>query len=403
MRSTVGLMPWRAVARAGTVLALLALVVTLLTALASTAGGGEALADGPREASPQGAEQAGTTMLEVAEAEGPGEATEAGERSARVGLGPFGEVELAGQPLVAATALIAFVDGFNPCSLWVLTVLLAMILHTRSRARVAAVGLTFLLVTATIYGVFIAGLFAAFAVAGFADPIRFAVAALALAFAAVNIKDYFAFKQGVSLSIPDRFKPRIYRGGRSVREDKPLPVVLAITVALAAGVAIIELPCTAGLPLVWTGLVSEAGVDGAGFLGLLAVYLLVYLGVEVALLVAALVTLASVRLDEGRGRVLKLIGGAVMAAIAIVLVVDPSIMESFAGSFGVIGAALGVAAIIALVFPPEGRARARPQEPEDAAEAQEPEDAAEASEERDTSAAPEDADARGDHARDRRR
>ncbi|MGM0818342.1 MAG: thioredoxin [Actinomycetota bacterium] len=354
MRTTAGLgMPW-AVARAGLVVALLAIILTLLGAAVPAAGEPEArAAEAAGEPEARAAEAAGETDAPAPEAAG------GDGRSARVGLGPFGEVELAGQPLLAATALIALVDGFNPCSLWVLTVLLAMILHTRSRARVAAVGLTFLLVTATVYGVFIAGLFAAFAVAGFADPVRFAVAALALAFAAVNIKDYVAFKQGVSLTIPDRFKPRIYRGGRSVREDKPLPIVLAITVALAAGVALIELPCTAGLPLVWTGLVSDAGVDGAGFVGLLAVYLVVYLGIEIVLLLAALVTLASVRLDEARGRVLKLIGGAVMAAIAVVLIVDPSVMESFAGSLGVIGAALGVAAVVALVFPPGGRVPSR--------------------------------------------
>ncbi|TVR60276.1 MAG: hypothetical protein EA422_14140, partial [Gemmatimonadales bacterium] len=34
-------------------------------------------------------------------------------------LGPLGRVNVAAQPMVAATALIAFVDGFNPCSLWV--------------------------------------------------------------------------------------------------------------------------------------------------------------------------------------------------------------------------------------------------------------------------------------------
>lgn len=271
--------------------------------------------------------------------------------SASIGLGPFGEIELSAQPLLAATVLIAAVDGFNPCSLWVLTVLLAMILHTRSRRRVAAVGLTFLTVTASIYGLFIAGVFSAFAVAGFSTPIRFGVAALALGFAAVNIKDYFAFGRGFSLSIPDRFKPSIYRGGRAARDDRPLPVVLAITVALAAGVAIIELPCTAGLPLVWTGLLSDAGVAGGDFAALLAVYLLVYLAIELVILTVAVVTLGALRIDEGRGRVLKLIGGAVMAAIAVVLIIDPTIMESLLGSVGVIGGALVLAAAVALLTP----------------------------------------------------
>lgn len=57
----------------------------------------------------------------------------------RVNLGPLGVVDVAGMPLITATVMIAFVDGFNPCSIWVLTVLLAMILGSRSRMHVAAV------------------------------------------------------------------------------------------------------------------------------------------------------------------------------------------------------------------------------------------------------------------------
>ena len=264
-------------------------------------------------------------------------------------LGPMGSVDVAAQPLAAATVMIAFVDGFNPCSLWVLTVLLAMILHTRSRLRIAAVGGTFLLVTAAIYGLFIAGLFAAFTVAGQLGWIQGAVAVLALAFAAVSIKDYFAYKQGLSFTIPDRFKPRIYRGGRAVRQDRPLPAILAITVAFAVGIALIELPCTAGFPVVWSNLVHGAGIDGAGFAGLLAVYLLVYLSVEVAIVVAALVTMRATRLQETHGRTLKLLGGAVMAAIAVVLLIDPTIMERLTGAVAVIGGGAAVAATVMLL------------------------------------------------------
>jgi cytochrome c biogenesis protein CcdA len=263
-------------------------------------------------------------------------------------MGPLGTVDLAAQPMILATVLIAFVDGFNPCSLWVLTVLLAMILATRSRARIAAVGLTFLLVTAAIYGVFIAGLFAAFAIAGQLGWIQVAVALLALAFGAVNVKDYFAYKKGLSFTIPERFKPRIYRGGRAVRKDRPLPVTLAITVALASGVALVELPCTAGFPVIWTNLVSEAGVGTAGFGGLLAVYLLVYLSVEITILVVAIVTLRASRMQEIHGRTLKLFGGMVMIALAFVLLFDPSLMEQLASSLLVIAAAVAASTVILL-------------------------------------------------------
>jgi len=264
-------------------------------------------------------------------------------------LGPLGRLDLRGQPMFMATVLIAFVDGFNPCSLWVLTVLLAMILGTRSRVRIAAVGLTFLLVTASIYGLFIVGLFAALEVATHMGWIRVAVAALALAFGLISVKDYLAFKRGPSLTIPDRFKPRIYRGGRTLREDRPLLVTLGITVGLAGGVALVELPCTAGFPVIWTTLISEAGVGQAAFVGLLLLYLGVYLAVEIGILAGALVTLKATRLQEGHGRALKLMGGMVMIALAGVLLVDPAIMESLTGSLVVIVGSVALSLLVLLL------------------------------------------------------
>ena len=264
-------------------------------------------------------------------------------------VGPLGAVQVEGQSLLGATLLIALVDGFNPCSLWVLTILLAMILNTPSRARIAAVGGIFLLTTAAIYGLFIAGLFSALAAARHLAWIRFFVATLALVVAAVNIKDYFAFGKGFSLTIPDRLKPAIFRGGREVRKERTLPMTLAITVAFAAGVALIELPCTAGFPAIWSGLVNEAGVAFPGFLTLLAVYLAVYLMIEVAIVIAALVTLRISRFQEVHGRTLKLVGGTVMAAIAVALIADPVLMEGFMGSVYIIGGGLLAAALVMIV------------------------------------------------------
>jgi cytochrome c biogenesis protein CcdA/glutaredoxin len=272
----------------------------------------------------------------------------AAEARRRLDLGPLGVVDLDGHSLFLATVLIAFVDGFNPCSLWVLTVLLAMVLGTRSRARIAAIGLTFLAVTAGIYGVFITGLFTALVVAGHLGWIQVTVALLALGFGAVNVKDFFAYKQGLSFTIPDSLKPRIVRGGRALRGDRPLPVVLGLTVAFAGGVALVELPCTAGFPVVWTTLVSEAGTSPAGFAGLLSVYLLVYLLDEVAVLLVALVTLKATRMQERHGRQLKLVSGMVMIALAGVLLVDPRIMEKLTGSLLVITAAVAASGLVLL-------------------------------------------------------
>jgi cytochrome c biogenesis protein CcdA/glutaredoxin len=259
-----------------------------------------------------------------------------------------GEVELGGRSAIGTTALIALVDGFNPCSLWVLTVLLAMVLNAgASRGRVAAVGGTFLVVTGLLYGAFIAGVFTIMGFVEHVGGIRIAVAAIALFIGAVNVKDFVAYKRGLSFTIPDRFKPRIYRSGRAIRDlNRPLPVVLGITVAMAAGIALIELPCTAGFPVIWTGIMRTQGVEGLEFAGLLGLYLLIYVLDELLLFAVVVATLQVSRFQETHGRLLKLIGGAVMIALGTVLLVAPELMESLGGATLVV---LG-AAVLALVI-----------------------------------------------------
>lgn len=260
----------------------------------------------------------------------------------------LGEVDAATGSAVAATALIALIDGVNPCSLWVLAVLLAMVLNAgTTRGRIALIGGTFLTVTGLIYGAFIAGVFTVLGFVEHLGVIRIGVAVIALFVGIVNVKDHLAFKKGLSLTIPERFKPRIFRGGRSIRDtDRPLAAVLGTTVALAAGISLVELPCTAGFPVIWSGIMRTQGVEGPAFAGLLGLYLLIYILDELVLFGAVVVTLRIGRFEERHGRLLKLLGGTVMIALGIVLLAAPHLLEDLVGATMVI---LG-AVVAALVF-----------------------------------------------------
>jgi cytochrome c biogenesis protein CcdA/glutaredoxin len=290
---------------------------------------------------------------------GTGEAGDADDAT-RIRVPLVGAVDAGAMGLLPATALIAFVDGFNPCSLWVLSVLLAMLLRTGSRRRIAVVGGAFLLTTAAVYGLFIAGVFTAMSYVGYLAGIRWAVALLALTFAAVNIKDYFAFRRGFSFTIPDRYKPRIYRGGRGLlHDDRSLLAVTGAAVVMALGISLVELPCTAGFPVVWSGLLTDAGTGNAEFAGLLSVYLGIYLLDEIVLFAAVVVTLRIARFQERHGQLLKLVGGTVMLALGVVMLVSPAVMNTVGGTVLVFLAAALTTAVIHLVTR-RVRARAAP-------------------------------------------
>jgi cytochrome c biogenesis protein CcdA len=259
-----------------------------------------------------------------------------------------GAVDLEGRSVLVATVLIGLVDGLNPCSLWVLTVLLALVLHSGSRRRVAAIGGTFLLVTTLIYGAFITGVYSALSIISALDWVRLVVAAFALTFGLVNVKDFLWFKAGPSLTIPDDRKPSIYRRARGlVRPGTALPAALAGTVVLAGGVALVELPCTAGFPVIWSDLVNAAGVSGPEFAALLGIYLSVYLLDELVVFGAAIITMRATRLEERHGRALKLVGGMLMIAIGITIVTVPDALDTVGGLLVVFAAAIAASALVA--------------------------------------------------------
>ncbi len=261
----------------------------------------------------------------------------------------FGGVDVGDRSLVAATLLIGFVDGVNPCSLWVLSMLLALVLHTGSRRRVFAVGTMFLFVTSALYGLYMVGAYSALDYAGEADWVRFAVAAVAGVFGVLHIKEFFT-DRGVSLTISDAHKPKMYQRMRGLaRADRTLPAALGGTALLAVGVSVVETPCTAGLPLLWTDLLAQRDVATGGAVLLFMLYLGVFLLDEMILFGVAVVTLRATRMQERHGRVLQLVSGTLMLTLASVMLFAPSLLETLSGTIVVFAAAAAVAGAVVVV------------------------------------------------------
>lgn len=271
------------------------------------------------------------------------------ETTSRVDVPLFGDVTVGRDSLVVSTLVIGFVDGVNPCSLWVISVLLAIVVRTGSRRRVFAVGTTFLLVTAGMYALYMAGLYSAMGVVSHLGTVQVVVAVVALVFALVSIKDYFAFKQGLSFTIPDSSKPGIYRRMRRIAGQERLLPALAATVVLAIGVSLLETPCTAGFPVLWTGLLEASAVGAVEAAGLFVLYMLPFLLDELLIFGIAVVTLRATKMQERHGRLLKLVGGTMMLALAVTVLVDPALMSDPLVALAVFAGAVALAAVLHLV------------------------------------------------------
>jgi cytochrome c biogenesis protein CcdA/glutaredoxin len=258
----------------------------------------------------------------------------------------IGQVDVADRSLLVSTVVIGFVDGVNPCSLWVLSILLALVLHGGSRRRVAAVGVVFLVVTSAMYGLYIVGFYGVLQYARFLPWVQRAIAVVVGALGLLQLKDVVAFHRGPTLGVPERAKPGMYQRMRRLADtDRSLPVVLGSTAALAVGVSLLETPCTLGLPLLWTDLLARSEVALPTAVLLFGVYLVAFLIDELVVFAAVLVTMRAVKLQERHGRALKLVSGVLMVTLAAVMIVRPTLLETVGGALLVFGVAAVVAAV----------------------------------------------------------
>jgi cytochrome c biogenesis protein CcdA/glutaredoxin len=235
----------------------------------------------------------------------------------------FGAWDVEALGLPAFTIVLGLVDGFNPCAMWVLLILLSVLVGVRDRRKVVAIAGTFVLVSGLAYFVFMAAWLNVFLLIGWSRAVQVVIGVIALVIGVIHAKDFFAFKRGISLSIPESAKPAIYRRIRGIVRADNIPAAMAGAFVLAVLVNILELLCTAGLPAIYTQVLSTRTESTWAYYGYLALYNVAYMFDDAVMVTIAVVTLHRMNLQERHGRWLKALSGAVMLGLGLLLVFRP--------------------------------------------------------------------------------
>lgn len=259
----------------------------------------------------------------------------------------LGEVDPQHFSLPLLTLAIAGLDAFNPCAFFVLLFLLSLLAHQKNRKRMLVIGGIFVLFSGLMYFAFMAAWLNLFQLLGNLAWVTLAAGALAVFVGAVNIKDFFAFGRGPTLSIPESRKPDIYRRARAILGAGNLPAMAAATVFLAVAANFYELLCTAGFPMVYTRLLTLSGLSPAGHYLYLALYNLIYVVPLVLIVLAFVRTMGARKLTERDGRLLKLLSGSMMLGLGVLLLVAPEWLNNLAVAFGLLGVAVAITWIAA--------------------------------------------------------
>ena len=260
-----------------------------------------------------------------------------------------GTVSASSVPLPVFTVIVAGLDAFNPCAFFVLLFLLSLLVHARSRTRMAVVGFTFVVISGVLYFVFMAAWLNVFLVTGHLKWVTAAAGVIAIAVALLNLKDYARPGSAGSLSIPESAKPGLFQRMRGLVADDRFVPVLGATIALAVVANSYELLCTAGLPMVFTRVLTLNDLPTPAYYGYLTLYNVIYVIPLLGIVIAFVWTLGSRKLQPEEGRALKLLSGMMMLGLGVVLLAAPQLLEQVGVAIGILGGAVIVTTIVVLI------------------------------------------------------
>ena len=271
-----------------------------------------------------------------------------GKKEPPLHLPGWGEIDAQQFSLPILTLIIAGLDAFNPCAFFVLLFLLSLLVHTRQRSRMLLIGGIFVFFSGLIYFLFMAAWLNVFLWTGELRVITLLAGLLAVVIASLNIKDFFWFKQGPSLTIPDHAKPNLYQRIRGLVTSTDMLPLIASTVTLAIVANAYELLCTAGFPMLYTRILTLNELSTKSYYLYLVLYNVVYV---IPLLIIVLIftyTLGSRKLAESEGRILKLISGLMMLGLGGILLIKPDWLTNLWAAAALLGGAVGGGVLIIL-------------------------------------------------------
>ena len=265
----------------------------------------------------------------------------------------FGFIDYSDYSLPVITIILAAADSVNPCSFFILLFLLSILLHTKSRKRMLLVGGIFIFFSGFIYFLLMVLISKS---EDIIEPSILAIIAgvVAIMFGILNIKDYFFFKKGISASIPDSQKSKLYKQMRNIVKISSIPSLIIATIIFAVSANTVELLCSLGLPLVYTGTILPLfNLSSFETYLYLLFYNIIYVIPLIIIVMVVVFTLGRWKLSEFQGQLLKLFSGLMILSLGIVLIIRIGLLQNMFFTIGILLISLILTYILSLIWKAE--------------------------------------------------
>lgn len=241
---------------------------------------------------------------------------------------PFlGPTDLKDLSLFTLSATLGFVDGFNPCALWVLITFLIALMQIGNRKKMFYVAGLFLLAEAIMYYAILTAWYKTWDFVGLDQIVTPLVGLLSLGSGLFFLYRWKKAKDTVTCDITDiehqeKISGKIYRLANA-------PITIATTlgiIGIALSVNIIEFACSIGIPQVFTKTLELNQPLFWQYQGYMLLYMLGYMADDIVVFGFALYGINKIHESEKYSKLSLLIGGVLMLILGALLAFFPNLL-----------------------------------------------------------------------------
>ncbi len=278
------------------------------------------------EGNESGGELGGNETIEPEESSDPAVTDDAGQEPSQ--NKPVFELKLDPEvlPLPVFTFFIALMDGFNPCAMWALLFLISVLLRVDARKKMWLLGGTFILTSGVVYFLFLAAWLNFFLIVGYAMIVRYLVGAFALGLGAYYLYDFYKNKGGCVVTSNEKRRNVLERIKQVVLSEH-LGIAILGMIVLAGAVNMIELLCSAGLPAVYTKVLSMSDLPTWQYYLYLVFYIIIFMLDDMVVFIGAMITMEAFGIKNKYAKYSHLVGGIIVFLIGLALIFKPELLS----------------------------------------------------------------------------
>jgi len=239
-------------------------------------------------------------------------------------------IDISEMSLPVLTVTLGALDGLNPCAMWVLLFLIALLVNTRSRKRMWLVGGVFIIASGIIYYLILTAWLNLFLAISYVNLTRIIIGVFAIGVGIWQIKNFLTYHPGVCkvLGISSRIEEKMKLKEKAEKiATSPLTwVTIGGLLFLAFGVNLVEFFCSAGLPAIYTRILALNQISTLNHYLYLLLYTFVFMMDDLIIFSLAIITLGRVGFTEKYNYWATLIGGLLILILGLLLIFKPELL-----------------------------------------------------------------------------